>query len=494
MVGVSWGWVQRSSGRKGNDQAASSSPGAPLPAHCATAPVHVFADGSVVDCPPGSGGPPDRFGPGHLGELTRLLPPELVDAALAETRTTQRRLRRLPSRVVVYLVLAGCLFPEVGYTGVWSKLTMALGGEPTAPTAGALSQARRRIGPAPLRWLFDLLRGPVGADPHREGVWWKDQLVCAIDGTIVTVADTDQVKTRYVKQAGNHGGTGYPQIRVLALTACGTRAIIDAVHAPTTIGETTLAPNLARSLHRGMLVLADRNFDARDVLAAITATGADFLIRAKTIRRLPVVERHTDGSFTSRIDHMSVRVIDATMTITTDDGRQQTRAYRILTSLTNPGTHPAADLARLYHERWEIETSFYELKSSILGGRVLRARTPAGIEQELYALHVTYQLLRTVISDATSTTGADPDRGSFTTALHATRDHLIATCGTSNPANLIGPIGTRILNALLPPRRLRVCPRIVKRAISKYQARGPVIDRTCRKAHLKIDVHTSEPP
>src|SRR5215468_12379513 len=102
-----------------------------------------------------------RFAPGHLGELTQHLPFEMVDAALRATGTVQSRLRDLPSRVVVYLLLAACLFPEVGYLGVWRKLTAALAGLPTAsPTASALAQARRRVSPAPVRWLFDLLRGP----------------------------------------------------------------------------------------------------------------------------------------------------------------------------------------------------------------------------------------------------------------------------------------------------------------------------------------------
>lgn len=437
-----------------------------------------------------------RFAPGHLGELTQIVPFEMVDAALEETRTVQQRLRDLPSRVVVYLLLAGCLFPEVGYTGVWGKLTAGLGHlRQPGPTAGALAQARRRLGPAPLRWLFDLLKGPVGADPHRRGVWWKSHLVCAIDGTILTVADTVSVKTRYTKQAGNHGGTGYPQVRLLALVACGTRAIIDTVFAPTTIGETTLVPELAGSMRKPMLVLADRNFDAQDVLATIVEAGAEFLIRAKSVRRLPVLARHQDGSFTSQIAGMEVRVIDAEITITTDTG-QQRRAYRLLTSLDDPVRYRAEELLRLYHERWEIETSFLELKSSMLGGRVLRSRTAAGVDQEIYALLVTYQLLRTVISDVTSATGTDPDRGSFTIAWQTARNQVILAQHTiaTTVIDLVGTIGADVIAALLPPRRLRVCPRIVKRAISKYQARGPVIDRTCHNARLDINILTGEPP
>lgn len=244
-----------------------------------------------------------------------------------------------------------------------------------------------------------------------------------------------------------------------------------------------------------MLVLADRNFDARAVLAQIARTGADFLVRGKSARHLPVLERHPDGSFTSQVAGMTVRVIDAEVTITTDAGRQR-QSYRLLTSLTDADRYPAAELIRLYHQRWEIETSFLELKSSMLGGRVLRARTAVGIEQEIYALLVTYQLLRTAISDATSTTGCDPDRGSFTIARNAARDQVVLAEHTiaDTVIDLVGTIGAGVLEALLPPRRLRVCPRIVKRAISKYQARGPSIDRNCYNARLDIDILTGEPP
>jgi Insertion element 4 transposase N-terminal len=107
-----------------------------------------------------------RYAPGHLGELTQQLPFEMVDAALTATRTTQTRLRDLPSRVVVYLLLAACLFPEIGYPGVWRKLTAGLAAIPTVtPTAAGLGHARHRVGTAPLRWLFDLLRGPAATSP-----------------------------------------------------------------------------------------------------------------------------------------------------------------------------------------------------------------------------------------------------------------------------------------------------------------------------------------
>jgi Insertion element 4 transposase N-terminal/Transposase DDE domain len=437
-----------------------------------------------------------RFAPGHLGELTQHLPFDMVDAALTATRTTQSRLRDLPSRVVVYLLLAACLFPEVGYLGVWRKLTAGLTGIATVtPSAGGLGQARHRIGAAPLRWLFDLLRGPAAVSGQR-GTRWRGLLVCAIDGTTLTVPDNPRMLARFTKQQGNHGGTGYPQIRLIALLACGTRSVIDAVFGPTTSGETTYTPRLLPSLHTGMILLADRNFAAKDLLADIAATGAHVLVRLKNSRKTPILARYPDGSYLSILGHLQVRVIECEITISTPAGRQ-TGLYRLATTLLDHHDYPASELITLYHQRWEIETAYLELKSSMLGGRVLRARTPIGIEQEIYALLVTYHLLRTAMADATLTQpDIDPDRASFTIAWHTARDQVIQAADViaDTVIDLAGTIGRHILDNLMPDRRLRLCPRIVKRAISKYQARGPNIDRTSYKATLSIDILTPADP
>ncbi len=169
------------------------------------------------------------FAPGHLGELTRLIPFEMVDDVLAATGATQSRVRLLPARVTVYLLLAGCLFTEVGHRQVWQKLTSGLTAlSLTAPTGSALRQARQRLGAAPLRALFDLLRGPA-ATTATHAVRWKDLLICAIDGTHLTVADSTANTGRYPRKRGNHGGSAYPILRLSALLAVGQRRLITKV-------------------------------------------------------------------------------------------------------------------------------------------------------------------------------------------------------------------------------------------------------------------------
>ena len=424
------------------------------------------------------------------------MPFEVVDAALAETRSQQQRVRDLPSRVVVYLLLAGALFAGLGYGQVWARMTAGLGGLSLAtPTASALAQARRRIGAAPLRALFDLFRGPA-AGVATKGVFWRGRLVCAFDGTSMACPDTPANLRVFCRGGGHHGGTGYPMIRLLALVACGTRTIIDATFGSTSTGETTYASDLIGALRRGMIVLADRNFAAQALITAIAGTGAELLIRTKSGRRLPVCRRLPDGTYLSRIGPVQVRVIRAEITIASSAG-QRREVYQLVTTVLDTD-HTAAEIVRLYHERWEIETAFLELKQTILGGRVLRARTPAGIDQEIYALLVTYQALRIAIADATvGVVDVDPDRASLTIALNTARDQLIAAAGViADVTDLVGVIGRHVLDNLMPARRLRTTPRVVKRAISNYtvktskgRIRGP-----SRAITIKIDIMVAAEP
>ncbi|GAA0554741.1 IS4 family transposase [Paractinoplanes ferrugineus] len=423
------------------------------------------------------------------------MPFEMIDDILAVTGRTQARTRLLPARVVMYLLLAGCLFAELGYRQVWAKLVAGLHGLPiVTPSGSALRQARQRLGPAPMRALFDLLRGPAITTAGQ--VRWCGLLLTVVDGTTMVVADSAANTRRYTKHGCANGtSSGYPQLRLSALLTCGTRSVIDAVFHPISVGEIAQARTLARSLRPGMLLLADRNYAAADLLTTITTSGADLLIRCKNGRRLTTTGRLADGSWLTRIGGLPLRVIEARISITTTTGTR-TGDYRLLTTLLNPRRYPAAELVQLYHQRWEIETAYLELKSSILGGRVLRSRTPDGIDQELHALLITYQLLRTAMVDATDTQpGTDPDRASFTTALNTARDQVVNAAGiiTGTVIDLVGIIGTNILNNLLPDRRIRTKTRMIKRSNSKYQARGPNIDRRSYPASTSINIISPDP-
>ena len=444
---------------------------------------------------------PGVFAPGHLGELTRVAPFEMIDEVLTEHGGGEQRVRRLPSRVVVYLLLAGGLFEHLGWAQIWARLTASLPGEYPVPAGASLTEAMRRVGVGPVKALFDVLKGGA-ATTARQAAWFAGRLVVAIDGTQIAVPDSPANLVSFPKPAaGPNGPVGYPMLRLVAVVACGTRTVIEAVFGTDRVGELTYAARLAATgaLQAGMLLLADRNFATYAFLAQVAATGADLLIRAKTggnAMKLPVLRQLGDGSFLTRAGDTAVRVIDAHVTATAADGSVQAGTYRLLTTLLDPHEAPALTLVRLYHQRWEIETTYAELKSTMLGGRVLRARYPAAVVQETWALLAGYQVLRTAMADAVLTRpGIDPDRASFTIALNTARDQIIRAAGiiTDTVVDLTGRIGTAVLDTLLPARRPRIRARVIKRAISKYQARKRDADRRSRPVTIEATLLTPSP-
>ncbi|TDU04199.1 IS4 family transposase [Streptomyces sp. 846.5] len=411
-----------------------------------------------------------RFAPGHLGELTVVVPFELVDAVLVETWTVQRRLRDLPSRVGVYFLLAMCLFPEVGYRLVWDKLTGGLSGMPLAqPSAKALRDLRRRLGAAPVRSLFEVIAGPL-ARPTTPGVRFGAYRTVSFDGcSSLRVPDSPRNRA-WLGRTAHHG---YPTLELITLVETATRALIGAVFGPTDEGETAYARRLLHLLGSDMLVLWDKGFDANDFLAQVDATGAKVLGRLRGNRRTPVLARLHDGSYLSVIGTVSVRIVDAQITVTCADGTVFTSLYRLVTTLTDHRRHPAGALINLYHERWEHESAYYALRHTILAGHNLRSNDPVGLEQEMWALLTLYRALRTVMVQAAELVpGTDPDRCSFTVALQTARDQVVQAAGIvpEQPGHP-GLIGQRVLDRLLAPRRHRTSTRKVKSPISRYSER-----------------------
>ena len=325
------------------------------------------------------------------------------------------------------------------------------------------------------------------------GARWVGLLVVAIDGTFLDVPDGPATRARLGKGSNQYtAASGYPQILLVALVACGTRAILDAAFGPRGGGETGHGQRLARSLRTGMIVLLDRGLSGNDFLGVIAGTGAAFLVRLSAARKPPVLRRFPDGSFLSRLGTLEVRIIECQITIATTAGRH-TGAYRLATTLLDSRRHPAFELVKLYHERWEVESAYFALKKTMLGRRVLRSRTLPGIAQEIYALLALYQVIRIAIADATTVLGTDPDRASFSVALQAARDQVIQAAGViaDTVIDLVGTIGRSVLNQPMPARRLRVSPRAVKRPLSRYAYKSLRVNRRTYKATISIGILTS---
>jgi hypothetical protein len=466
------------------------------------------------------------------GVLTRWITPALADEVLAEAavaaggRPCQRRFRALPGRLGVYFVLGLCLFGELPYRAVLKELTSGLGGALGAagwqvPASTALTGLRRRLGGEPFELLFWRLCGPLSPG---ESAWSHicGLLAVAWDGTTVKAPASSENIAAFGEVRGRKPGH-YPQVRLVTLVACGTRALLGAAVGPWRgTGERALAASLLGQLRAGMLLLADRGFYSFRLWTAAAGTGAALLWRVPASMHLPVVTALPDGSWLTHINDpaaarrrlhqngrrrrrgsklgpdtgplpgITVRVIEFSLAVTTSDGAVRTERYRLITTLTGWHAAPAPDLAAGYAWRWAIETGFGEFKTSLRGsGRILRGRTPDLARQELWACLVIYQAIRAVICLAAASASLDPDQISFTATLHAIRrTHTLAR---TSPAAALASTEADILTELLPRRQGRICPRAVTRPSSPYRSRANHTGPISQHAHCTITIrHPSQ--
>jgi len=433
-----------------------------------------------------------------LGVLTCEVSPGLVDEVVDLAGCREKRSRLLPARAVVFFVLGMCLLSgedsmgPPGYRSVMRSLTHRvrdLAGT-VVPSASALCRARQRLGAKPLEMLFERVRGPLAG--RAAGALAFGLLVVAWDGTCVDVPAT----AANVAELGCPGG-GQPQLRLMALVECGTRAVIDAAFdGVARASEQVLARRLLAALRPGMLLLADRNFPGHQLWGLAAATGADLLWRAKAGLVLPVLEALPDGSWISvmptprdaregytrrrrglppREAGHRIRVVEYTVTAAAGDGTARTESFRLLTTLLDRELAPAADLAALYRQRWESETGYGELKTRLRGaGFILRSRSPELACQEMWAFLVICQALAALKCQAARQARVDPDRISLTAVLRTARDHARTQHDTLTPQGLArarAQAVSDVLTGLLPPRRSRRSPREKKRPRNTYPAR-----------------------
>jgi Insertion element 4 transposase N-terminal/Transposase DDE domain len=372
-----------------------------------------------------------------LGVIAKAIPLETVRAVLAATGTASRRQRDLPAHVVVYSVIALALYMQSSTREVLRCLLEGvqwlLGPRTTVRVAGksGISQARTRVGWEPLRALHDAIVRPL-AVPATTGAWYRTWHLVSLDGSTLDVADEAENARAFGRPAASRGTSAFPQLRFVALVETGTHVLFGTQWGRYDTGETTLALAALRGLRAGMLCLADRLFYGYAVWTAACATGADLLWRVKKNLRLPCEQRLPDGSYLSRIypttndqrhrrGGVVVRVIEYQLTGV--PGAEP--LYRLLTTVVDPDRAPAVELAALYHERWEIETAFDELKTHLRGARlVLRSKTPNLVKQEFYGLLLAHFAVRGLMHEAALHAGDDPDRLSFLHAIRVVRRQI----------------------------------------------------------------------
>jgi hypothetical protein len=368
-----------------------------------------------------------------LGVIARAVPPERVRQILAETGKASERERALPAQVMVYYAIALALYMGSSTREVLRCLLEGLRwlwGAEAIKVAGrsGISQARSRLGEAPLRRLYEELVRPV-ATRASKGAWYRGWRLASLDGTCLDVADTEENRAAFGGPGASRGASAFPRLRFAALVENGTHVLFGARLGRYAEGETTLARAVLAALRPGMLCLADRQFFGHALWQAAAATGADLLWRGKHNLRPPREAALADGSYLTTIypgdqdrrhgsNGIRVRVVEYRL----QGIAGAEPLYRLLTTILDPARAPAADLAALYHERWEIEGALAELKTQLRGARVvLRSKTPELARQEVWGLLLAHFAVRGLMHEAALQADEDPDRLSFSHAVRVVR-------------------------------------------------------------------------
>jgi IS4 transposase len=383
-----------------------------------------------------------------LGALMRIIPRYVVDEVLAQTGKREKRTRLLPAHVVVYFVVALSVFTD-GYEEVIRKLVNGLrfariwSREWTVPSTAALSGARKRLGEAPLKALYERVAEPV-AKPGTPGAWLRHWRVMAIDGVMIDMPDTGENRTEYGNTEPDDTVRPFPQIRVLGLAEVGTHAVVDIRMGNIYQGERVLAGQLTTALSTDMLVTADRGFYSFELFAEFMHTGCALLWRLASTVHLPVLKVLPDGSYLSEIHaahvgrtripagkvadirlatHIPVRVVEYQIQGHTDDqGRSET--FRLITTILDPDRASATELAHAYQQRWEEESAFREIEIYLRDGKGIRSKHPELVRQEIYGLFLAHYAIRAFMVEAADTVEMDPDRLSFTRTLNIVRRRI----------------------------------------------------------------------
>jgi hypothetical protein len=350
---------------------------------------------------------------------------------LERTQRASIRERDLPAYVVVYYVIALALYMRSSYREVLRCLLEGvqwlLDPAVSLQVAGksGISQARSRLGPEPVKALYDAVVVPI-AQAQTKGAWFRQWRLMSLDGSTLDVADTAENDKAFGRPGASRGSSAYPKIRFVALLENGTHVLCAARMDQYSTDELTLAEDVVPALKQGMLCLADRFFPSYKLWGKAAQTGADLLWRTRKNARLDVDKRLPDGSYLSRIypttsdrrnerNAIVVRAIDYCL----DQVPDAEPIYRLITTILDHRLAPAPELAALYHERWEIETSLDELKTHLRGAQiVLRSKTPDLVQQEFYGLLMAHFAIRALMHEAALRAGEDPDRLSF---LHSVR-------------------------------------------------------------------------
>lgn len=373
-----------------------------------------------------------------LGVIAKMFPVKVINEILHETDKQSVRQRNLPAHVVVYYVISLALYMSSSCREVLRCLLEGvkwLAGDSTnvrVTGRAGISQARARLGQEPMKRLHDRIVIPI-ATTETKGAWYQSWHLVSIDGSTLDVADTKENVEYFDRPVSSRGESAFPQLRMVSLVENGTHVLFGTrMGSYRNCSEQVLAKEVICNLTKGMLCMADRNFFSYEMWNNAAATGADLLWRAKTNLILPCIKRFDDGSYLSKIypsakdrrhddNGVLVRVIEYKL----KGVPHSEPLYRLLTTIIDPKQAPANELAALYHDRWEIESAFDELKTHLRGAKiVLRSKRPELVCQEFWGFMLAYFAIRGVMHEAAVKENVDPDVLSFVHTVRVIRRKL----------------------------------------------------------------------
>jgi hypothetical protein len=416
--------------------------------------------------------------------FARSLDPQWIEAALAATGSASVRRRKLPAEQVVWIVIGMGLFRDRSIQEVVHHLDLVLpgrapGARRPAATSSGVVQARDRLGAAPLKALFEQTAARwagASADAHR----WRGLSLYGIDGSALRIPDTPENEAAFGRPGTSRGKAGYPQLRLVALMVLRSHLLAGLALGAWSAGEATLAEPLWAKLPDHSLTILDRGFLAYALLHRLATSGVErhWLIRAKSNLKWRTLQQRgeNDQLVEITVSRQARRTHpDLPETLAVRAIRYQRKGFRpqtLLTSLLDPVTYPAAEVAQLYHERWELELGFDEIKTHALEREeTLRCRAPERVLQEVWGLAIAYNLVRLHMQEVARRAGLVPSRISFRHALLLLRGFWLTTAWATAPGNLprrLDDLHQELALLVIPPRRPRRYPRAVKIKMSSY--------------------------
>lgn len=424
-----------------------------------------------------------RFGVAdNLDRLREHIPAGWIEAALDWTGTTTIRRRRLPAEQVVWLVIGMGLFRNESIERIVDLLDLALPDRgDTLIAKSAVTQARQRLGDEPLKWLF-AMTAKHWAQRSADASRWKGLALYGWDGSTMRVPDSPENRNQFGGQrnGAGRGESGYPQVRVVAMMALRSHILASFRFAPYSTGEVTLARELWNEMPENSLAIVDRNFLVKKDLIALERSGnRHWLSRSKSNTRWAVVERHSKDDFLAELEVQGTGLPKTWPVRVIRYKRRGHPVSTLLTSLLDPKLYPAKEIIALYHERWELELGYDEVKTHLLDRQeAIRSRSPEGVAQELWGIALAYNLVRVEMERIATETGVAPTRISFVGALALIRDELGRMGGArfapgTIPSRL-DDLRRNLKRLLLPERRTqRAYPRAVKIKMSNYPRKRP---------------------